>query len=142
MSDRPRILRAIKKCLSDAYTHFQETMDLLDEIGRGSVGAGMTPLIGGYGMSDPTSNYRKAVVTLDKAEKALRPLAKRVRDGRVNESHFATGDAMVMLRDLIGFDYQLLFDLLAQRRGRESVWYRLKELSEKAKDIFDMVAKE
>lgn len=142
MTDRPRVLRAIKKCLSDAYLYFQETMDLLDEIGRGSIGTGMTPLIGGYGMSDSTNNYRKAVVALDKAEKSLRPLAVRFRDGRVNSSHFDGGEAMVLLKDIVDFDYQILFDLLSQRRGRESVWYRLKELSEKAKRVFDMVAAE
>ncbi len=93
-------------------------------------------------MSDSTNNYRKAVVALDKAEKSLRPLAVRFRDGRVNSSHFDGGEAMVLLKDIVDFDYQILFDLLSQRRGRESVWYRLKELSEKAKRVFDMVAAE
>lgn len=117
-------------------------MDILDEIGRGSVGVGMTPLVGGYAMNDPASNYRRAIAELDKGEKSLRPLAVRFRDGRVNASHFSDEQAMVLLKDIVEFDYQLLFDMLAQRRGRESVWYRLKELSEKTQTVFKMVASE
>ncbi|RLI49195.1 MAG: hypothetical protein DRO73_07090 [Candidatus Thorarchaeota archaeon] len=142
MTDRARVLRAIRKCLSDCYGYFQETMDELDEVGRGSLGTGMTPLVGGYAMSDPKNHFRQAIMKLDRAEKALRPLATRFRDGRVNASHFVDERALMLLRDLTEFDYQILFTLLAQRRGRESVWYRLKELSQKAKEVFDLVATE
>ncbi|TFG06281.1 hypothetical protein EU538_10485 [Candidatus Thorarchaeota archaeon] len=140
MSERRRILKAIKKCLSDTYEHFQNTMDALDEIGRGSMGTAMTPFVGGYGMNDPVDSYRKALIELDSAEKSLKPLAIRVRDGRVNESHFQSDEAVKMLRDLIDFDYEVLIRRLSQREGRESVWYRLKETSQKCEEIYQLVA--
>ncbi len=142
MTDRARVLYGIKKCLSDAYAYFQETMDVLDEIGRGSLGAGMTPLVGGYAMGDPDKNFREAIRKLDRAEKALRPLAIRFRDGRVNRSHFIDDRALVLLKDITEFDYQILFVMLAERRGRDSVWYRLREISEKVKEVFGLVASE
>lgn len=135
-------MKAIKTCLSDAYDHFQNAMDALDEIGRGSVGTGMTPLVGGYGMDDPVEKYRKALIELDSADKSLKPLAIRVRDGRVNESHFQNQDAMKLLRDLVNFEYEILIKRVSRREGRESVWYRLKETSGKCKEIYQSVATE
>ena len=141
-NDRPRVLRAIKTCLSDAYEHFNDTMDSLDSIGVGSMGAGMTPLVGGYAMSDEKDKYRSALIKLDSGRKSLEPLAKRVRDGRVDESYFSSENAMIILRDIIDYDYDILIDLLAERKGRESVWYILRELGEKVKEVFEMVSKE
>ena len=141
-NDRPRILRAIKTCLSDAYEHFNDAMDSLDSIGMGTMGAGMTPLVGGYAMSDEKDKYRSALVKLDSGRKSLEPLTKRVRDGRVDESYFSSEKAMVILRDIIDYDYDILVDLLAERKGRESVWYILRELGEKVKEVFEMVSKE
>ncbi len=139
-SDRPRVLRAIKKCLSDAYDHCQEAMDTLDEIGRGSIGTGMTPLVGGFAMSDPKDNYRSALIEVDKVEKSLRPLSKRYEDGRVNASHFKDEEAMKILQDIAQFEYQIIFDRLSKREGKETVWYRLRELSEKIEKVFRLVA--
>ncbi len=141
-SDRPRILRAIKKCLSDAYDHFQQAMDELDEIGKGSVGPGMAPIVGGYAMPNPKSKYRAALIELDAAEKALNPLIKRFRDGRVNRSHFENDDAIRLLGDLAGFDFNILIDKLSEQTGRESVWYRLRETCENVEKIFKSVTKE
>ena len=83
-AERKRFLHAIKKCLSDAHEFFRDAMDELDEIGKGSVGTGMTPLVGGYAMKDSQDSYRAALINLDSAEKAMEPLAKRIKDGRVN----------------------------------------------------------
>lgn len=141
-ADRPRVLRAIKKCLSDSYDFFQDAMDELDEIGRSSVGTGMAPIIGGYAMPNPKERYRAALIKLDSAEKALKPLAVRFTDGRVNASHFTNEEAMIIMRDIIEFDYSMLVDRLSERTGRETVWYRLRELSEKVKSVFNLVAKE
>jgi len=117
-------------------------MDALDEIGRGSLTVGVAPIVGGYAMKDPKENYRTALISLDSAEKALEPLARRLRDGRVDESYFKQAQAMTLLTDLVDFDYNILISLLSERRGRESVWYRLDELSKKAKAVFDLVADE
>lgn len=140
--DRPRILRAIKKCLSDAYEHIQDAMDALDEIGKGSLGAGMTSLVGGFAMKDPKENYRSALIDLDSAEKALTPLMKRISNGMVIESHFKDKKAMLLLSDLSQFEYQSLVSRLLEREGRESVWYRLRELGQKVETIFKLVASE
>lgn len=137
---RTRFLRAIKKCLSDAHGLFLDAMDELDEIGKGSVGTGMTPLVGGYAMKDSKDNYRAALIKLDAAEKSMEPLAKRFRDGRIDKSYFKNERALVLLRDLIDFNYQILLEMLSERRGRESVWYRLKELSEMAEGLYNLVA--
>jgi len=139
-SDRPRVLRAIKKCLSDAYDHCQEAMDTLDEIGRGSIGTGMTPLVGGFAMIDPKDNYRTALIEVDKVEKSLRPLIKRYEDGRVNASHFKDEEVMKILQDMAQFEYQIIFNRLSKREGRETIWYRLRELSEKIEKVFSLVA--
>ena len=139
-SDRPRILRAIKKCLSDTHAFFQEVMDTLDEIGRGTLGSGLTPLIGGYAMQDPKKNYRTALIKLDSAEKVLEPLAKRFKDGRVNQSHFSDEIAMILLKDLVEFNFNTLIQRLSSGTSKESSWYRLRELCEKIKTIFDFVA--
>ena len=140
--DRQRVIRAIKTCLSDAYENFNDAMDSLDSIGMGSMGAGMTPLVGGYAMSDDKDKYRSALVKLDSGRKSLDPLAKRVRDGRVDQSYFDSEQAMILLKDIMDFDYVILIDLLAERKGRESVFYRLKELVDKIKQVFEMVSKE
>ncbi len=142
MSERQVILKAIRICLSDAYDHFQNAMDALDEIGRGSIGTGMTPLVGGYGMEDPADRYRRALIELDSAEKSLKPLAIRVRDGRVNESHFQNEEAMNLLRDLVNFEYEILIKRISRREGRESVWYRLRETSGKCKEVYQQVARD
>ena len=115
-------------------------MDALDEIGKGSIGTGMTPLVGGYAMKDSKDFYRTALIKLDQAEKSMEPLAKRLNDGRIDKTYFKNEKAIVLLRDIIGFDYQILVEMLAERRGRESVWYRLKELSEMAQEAFSLVA--
>jgi hypothetical protein len=140
--DRARFLKAIRKCLSDAHGFFQEAMNVLDEIGSGSLGTTIVPFVGGYALKDPKKNYREALIKLDSAEKALRPLGKRYRDGRVNAGHFKDANALLMLRDLTEFDYGLLVDLLAQRKRWESVWYRLDELSKKTEELFNQVADE
>ena len=140
VTDRPRVLKAIRKCISDAHEHFQEAMDALDEIGRGSLGAGMTSLFGGYLLKDPKRMYRTARLEIESAEKALFPLTKRVRDGRVNAEHFKDEKALSLLKDLTEFDYQILVKVLWERKGKESAWYRLEELSKKAKAVFEKVA--
>jgi hypothetical protein len=140
MSERPKVLKGIRRCLSDAYSLFQEAMDALDDIGRATIGAVMTPIIGGYAMKDPNRNYRRALIGVDSAEKALHPLALRLREGTVNSTHFEDERAMVLLKDLTEFDYQALINLLFERRGRESVWYRLDELSKKAREIYELVS--
>lgn len=134
-------MKAIKTCLSDAFGYFTDAMDALDEIGKGSVGTGMTPLIGGYAMKDSKDNYRTALIKLDSARKALKPLAKRIADERVNDSHFSSGDAIVLIKDVTEFDYDILIDLLSERKGRESVWYRLRELKDKIEKAFRLVEK-
>ncbi|UCE09669.1 MAG: hypothetical protein JSW61_11935 [Candidatus Thorarchaeota archaeon] len=139
-SDRPRILKAIKKVLSDTYDHMQDAMEALDDIGRGSLGAGMSPLVGGYAMREPKEKFRSALISIDSAEKALAPLAKRLEDGRVNDSHFNDEKAISVLRDVIVADYDQMVARLSRGEARESSWYRLRELSEKIKDVFELVA--
>jgi len=138
--DRPRILRAIKKCLVGGDEFFEAAQDALDEVSRGSVGVGMTPLVGGYAIKDPKNHFRQAVINVDSAEKALLPLIKRFQDGRVNESHFTSDKAMVILGDLAGMDYNLLIQKLSGQSGRESTWYRLKELRQKIAELMDLIA--
>jgi hypothetical protein len=141
MSDRVRVLKAIKKCLSDALSYFQETMDILDEIGKPSASEQIgSVLVGGFFFKDKKQDYAKGLIKLDAAEKALEPLAIRFRDGRVNSSHFKDDDAVSLLNDVIDYEYQLLINLLAERKGRETVWYRLKELSDKIQSIIDLIA--
>ncbi len=141
-ADRQRVLRAIKRCLSDAYEFFQEAMDTLDEIGRVPIGAGITPFVGGHLIRSPKEHYRRALIKLDAAERALRPLLTRFRDGRVNASHFTTEEALVRMRDLAEFDFSVLIRLLAERRGRDSVWYRMRELCDLIERVFDDVAED
>ena len=138
-TDRPRILRAIKKCLVDGDEFFAKAMDALDEIGKGSMGVGMTPLIGGYGMKDPKSHYRGALFEIDSAERALKPLTTRYKDGRVNATHFKDEKAMILLQDLAGMDYSFLIRRLTESSGRESTWYRLKELRAKIKELLTLI---
>ncbi|MFO7835412.1 MAG: hypothetical protein R6V83_02065 [Candidatus Thorarchaeota archaeon] len=143
MSDdlpQKNILRAIKKCLSDTYAHFQEAMDILDEIGRGSLGASVTPIVGGYAMKDPKERYRKALIEVDAGEKSLQPLAKRFHEGIVNSTHFEDETALVLLKDIVDYDYDILIRKLAERRSRESVWYRLDEMSKKIRQLFEEVS--
>ncbi|MBY8996193.1 MAG: hypothetical protein KGD60_00580 [Candidatus Thorarchaeota archaeon] len=140
IEDRPRILRAIKKCLVDGDEFFQAAQDALDEVSKGSMGVGMTPLIGGYAIKDPRNHYRQALIKVDSAEKALLPLTKRFEDGRVNESHFTSERAMVILGDLAGMDYNLVIQKLLEQSGRESTWYRLKELREKIAELIELIA--
>jgi len=141
-TDRPRVLAAIKTCLSNAFESVQDAMDALDSIADGSVGTGMTPLIGGYAMPDPKENYRSALIHIDSAEKALKPLVVRFRDGRVNTSHFQKEEAIIMLKDIAEFEYDILIAKLKDKTGRESVWYRLRELLEKIERIYKLVSKE
>lgn len=117
-------------------------MTSLDDIGRGSVGTGMTPILGGYGIPDDKSQYREAFIKIDSAEKALEPLLKRYRDERVNDSHFTSEKALVYLGDLDGMDFNLLMNNLLKKRGRESTWYRLKELRQKIAELTGMIAAE
>ncbi|MFW9832550.1 MAG: hypothetical protein ACFFEK_01010 [Candidatus Thorarchaeota archaeon] len=138
--DRPRVLRAIRKCLEDGDEYFEAVQDSLDEINKGSVGVGMTPLIGGYAIKDPKEHYRQALINVDSAEKALLPLVKRYNDGRVNESHFKSERAMVILGDLAGMDYNIIIQKLMEQSGRESTWYRLKELREKIAELIELIA--
>ena len=138
-TDRPRILRAIKKCLDNGDEYFKKAMDALDEIGKGSLGVGMTPLVGGYGMKDPKSHYRGALVDIDSAERALKPLTTRYKDGRVNASHFKSEQAMVLLQDLEGMNYSILIKKLVEQSGRESIWYRLKELRGKIEELLTLI---
>jgi hypothetical protein len=81
-------------------------------------------------------------VKLDSGRKSLEPLAKRFRDGRVDGSYFESERALVLLTDVIKFNYDLLIDLLAERKGKESVWFILKELSGKVKEVFGLVSEE
>jgi hypothetical protein len=141
-SDRTKFLRAIRKCLSDAHGFFQEAMNALDEIGAGSLGTGMVPLVGGYALKDSAKNYRAALIKLDSADKALEPLRKRYRDGRINAEHFREANALLQLKDLVESDYGQLIDLLAKKKAWESVWYRLDELSKKTEELFRQVADE
>lgn len=115
-------------------------MDILDEIGRGSLGASVTPLVGGYAMKDPKEIYRKALIEVDAGEKALRPLAKRFQEGIVNSSHFKDDEALILLKDVVEYDYDILVDKLAKRRSRESVWYRLDEISKKIRRVFGQIS--
>jgi hypothetical protein len=142
VSDRARTLNGIRKCLSDACSLFQQTIDALDRIGRASLGTGLTPIMGGYGMKNPQEDYRKALIILDSAEKALHPLAIRLRDGRVNSSHFEDEQAIVLVRDVTEFDYGMLISLLSERRSKDSVSFRLIELKKKAKEAYDLVSSE
>ncbi|NHJ13921.1 MAG: hypothetical protein EAX95_09590 [Candidatus Thorarchaeota archaeon] len=139
-TERTRFLRAIRKCLSDAHSYLLDAMDELDEIGKGTLGTGMTPLVGGYAMKDPKDNYRTALIKLDAAEKSMEPLAKRFKDGRIDKSYFKNEKAFTLLRDIVDFEYQILVEMLAERRGRESVWYRLKEISDMTEEVFNLVA--
>jgi hypothetical protein len=140
--DRPRILRAIRKCLVDGDKCFRDAQDCLDEVFKGSVSVGMTPLIGGYAIKDPRDHYRQALIKVDSAEKALLPLIKRYRDSRVNESHFTSERAIILLGDLAGMDYNILIQKLVEQRGRESTWYRLKELREKIAELLELIAEQ
>ncbi len=140
--ERTRILRAIRKCLVDGDAFFQEAQNSLDEVYKGSVGVGMTPLVGGYAIKDPKDHFRHALINVDSAEKALFPLTRRYKDGRVNESHFKSQHALVLLGDLTGMDYNLLIQKLREQRGRESTWYRLKELREKIAELLTLIADE
>lgn len=137
--DRARILRATKKCLSDAYDHIQAAMDALDEIGKASLGSSVTSLIGGFAMQDPKSFYREALIEIDSVDKALIPLIKRYNNGMVNETHFRDEKSKVLMTDLIQFDFAGIIATVTERIGRESVWYRLRELSKKVEEIFNLV---
>jgi hypothetical protein len=139
-TDRSKFLQAIRKCLTDARGFFQETMDVLDEIGKASTRTAMTGIFGGLVLKNSEGNYRTAIIKLDAAEKSLNPLARRVRDGRVNESHFDSPESLLVLRDVIDFDYGILIQLLSERKGRDSVWYRLHELSEKTERVLNLVS--
>ena len=142
VEDRPRILRAIRKCLVDGDEYFEAAQDSLDEVFKGSVGVGMTPLIGGYAIKDPKSHYRQALISVDSAEKALSTLTKRFKDRRVNESHFTSEKAMVILGDLAGMNYNILIQKLMEQSGRESTWYRLNELREKIAELLELIAEQ
>jgi hypothetical protein len=142
IEDRTRILRAIKKCLVDGDKYFKAAQDSLDEVYKGSVGVGMTPLLGGYAIKDPKDHYRQALINVDSAEKALLPLTKRFRDGRVNASHFKSEKALVILGDLAGMEYNILIQKLVEQRGRESTWYRLEELRAKIAELIDLIAQQ
>jgi hypothetical protein len=137
--DRTRILRAIRKCLVDGDEYFEAAQNSLDQMFKGSVGVGMTPLIGGYAMKDPKEHYRQALINVDSAEKALTPLTKRFKDGRVNETHFKSERAMVILGDLAGMNYNIIIQKLMDQSGRESTWYRLKELREKIAELIELI---
>lgn len=138
--DRPRVLRAIRKCLVNGDEHFKGAQDTLDKVFKGSLGVGMTPLVGGYAIKDPAEYYRQALIEVDSAEKSLSPLIKRFNDGRVNESHFTSERAMVILGDLAGMNYNILIQKLMVHTGRESTWYRLKELREKIAELLELIA--
>ncbi|MFW9912402.1 MAG: hypothetical protein ACFFEU_08015 [Candidatus Thorarchaeota archaeon] len=139
-SDKSKFLKAIRICLSDALGCFQEAMDALDDIGKASSRTAITGIFGGIVLKNSEGNYRTAIIKLDAAEKALFPLARRVRDGRVNESHFDSAEALLLLRDIIDFDYGILIQYLSERRGRDSVWYRLREISEKTERVLNLVS--
>ena len=141
ITDRPRVLKAIKKCLYDAYEHVQDAMESLDAIGDSSIGTGMTPIVGGYAMPNPKENFRSALIDIDSAEKSLKPLIKRYQDGRVNETHFEGDEAIIILKDIAEFEFDLLIAKLTETKGRESVWYRLRELMEKIEKVYKLVSK-
>jgi hypothetical protein len=126
--------------LVDADDFFKQAQDELDEVYKGSVGVGMTPLIGGYAIKDPKSHFRQALIKVDSAERALLPLTKRFKDGRVNESHFTSERAIVILGDLAGMNYNIVIQKLMEASGRESTWYRLKELREKIAELMELIA--
>ncbi len=138
--DRPRILRAIRKCLENGDEYFEKVMEILDEIGKATMGAGMTPLVGGYLMKDPKDSYRTALINIDSAEKALNPLFTRFKDGRVNQSHFTSEEAMVIMGDLVGIEFAIFVRKLTEGSGRESIWYRLKEIRAKMDELQGMIA--
>ncbi len=140
VSDRPRVLKAIKKCISNANEHFQKAMDALDDKTRWSHRPVMTYMFGGYLTKDRKTNYHKASIEVASAEKALYPLTRRFRDGRVNAEHFKDKEALTLLKDMTEFDYQELIRLLLERKGRESAWYRLEGLRKKAKAVLEKVA--
>ncbi|MHA2024762.1 MAG: hypothetical protein ACW98U_02580 [Candidatus Thorarchaeota archaeon] len=139
-TERSKVLRAIKKCLVNADEYFGNAMNTLDEIGKGSLGVGMTPLVGGYALKDPKSNYREALINMDSAEKALTPLIKRYKDGRVNDSHFTSERAMIILGDLAGIEYGILIRKLSEGGGRESIWYRLKDIRANMSELQGLIA--
>lgn len=141
-TNRPRTIRAIRKCLTDADEYFRDGMDALDEVGRSSVATGMTPLIGGYGIKDGRSEFRTALIKVDSGEKALEPLLKRFRDRRVNMTHFTSERALVILNDLAGADFDMLVKKLMDNTGRESVWYRLREIRATISELLTLVAEE
>ncbi len=138
--ERPRILRAIKKCLVSGDQFFQKAMNTLDDIGKGSLGYALTPFVGLYAVKDPKSNYRSALIEIDSAEQALRPLITRFRDGRVNESHFKSKNALVLLGDLAGVDYCIIVRKLVDQSGRDSTWHRRRELRAKIEELMSLVA--
>jgi hypothetical protein len=141
MTDRMRVLKGIRKCLINTITNFQDTMDILDDLGKVSASANIGSfVVGGYFFKDVDREYRKALIKLDSAERSLQPLVKRFRDGRVNPSHFKDDSAITLLNDIVDFEYQILINLLIERRSRESVWYRLKELSHKIQLVIDLIA--
>ena len=90
-------------------------------------------------MKDSKSHYRGALFEIDAAERALIPLTKRYKDGRVNQSHFKDERAMILLQDLEGMNYSILIKKLVDSSGRESTWYRLKELRAKIADLLTMI---
>ena len=139
-ADRPRVLRAIKKCLVNADEYFENAMNTLDGIGKGSVGVGMTPLVGGYAIKDPKENFRAALINVDSAENAMKPLTTRFKDGRVDYSHFTSERAIVILGDLAGIEYAILIRKLTEGGGRESIWYRLKEIRTKISELQGLIA--
>jgi hypothetical protein len=141
MVDRVRVLKAIRKCLTDTKDSFQESMDILDEIAKPSASAQLGSfVVGGFFFQDKDHEYGNALIKLDAGENSLEPLAKRVRDGRVNATHFTDDYALTLLSDIIDYEYQILINLLAERKGRESVWYRLKELNDKIQQVMDLIA--
>ncbi|MFX1482931.1 MAG: hypothetical protein ACFFCP_07050 [Promethearchaeota archaeon] len=138
--DRPRILRGIRICLENSDKYFRNAMNSLDDIGTGSLGVGMTPLVGGYAIKDSKENYRNALINVDSGEKALRPLLNRYRDGRVNQTHFKSEKAMIILGDLAGIEFDIFIRKLSEGTGRESIWYRLKEIRAKMDELKDLIA--
>ena len=60
----------------------------------------------------------------------------------MNESHFKNKKAIQLLKDVTEFEYTLLIRRLAEESGQQSAWYRLRELSEKVKEIFELVEDE
>ena len=74
-TDRGRILRAIRKCLVNADEYVENAMNTLDDIGRGSLGVGMTPLVGGYAMKDSKDVKKIRVVSTQKDNRVLLKVA-------------------------------------------------------------------